>query len=360
MYAHKSHLLLALALTLLPSAQAQDHEESHLLTKPQIWGFGFLAGLGISLIGFVAAIILVCAKKCASPTCFEATIKFLFALACGALLGDAIIHIAAEAYANEQTKNPIVSLIFILSILCFLLIDRAFHAFGIAHTHWVDEVCSDKEHEHEHGEHNHPKGKNDSKVGDEQMKVHNHAHGGHQCEGILMESGKVSGNNNDQNENPEMLASSSSVIQSCNDKEKGKTGCLRQFEGKESSGYLNFLGSLIHNFIDGIALGVSFATGDPKVFVPVLVAIIAHEIPRELGDVAILLKSEFNEVQTILCNGTINLISLVGVLIGLAIINLSDVVKSYIMIFVAGNFVYIASDIWRHIFKNKQKRQNLL
>ena len=39
---------------------------------------------------------------------------------------------------------------------------------------------------------------------------------------------------------------------------------------------MNLLGSFIHNFMDGLALGVSFATGSPKVFVPILVAIIAH------------------------------------------------------------------------------------
>ena len=64
------------------------------------------------------------------------------------------------------------------------------------------------------------------------------------------------------------------------DKSEGKVGCLRQFKGKDSSGYLNLLGSLVHNCIDGLALGVAFSTGDSKVFVPVLVAIIAHEIPR--------------------------------------------------------------------------------
>ena len=71
---------------------------------------------------------------------------------------------------------------------------------------------------------------------------------------------------------------------------------------------------------------------------------------------AILLKSSFTEKQTILCNGTINLISILGTVIGLAIVHLSDVVKAYIMIFVAGNFIYIAADIWRHIFKNKNSR----
>lgn len=28
-------------------------------------------------------------------------------------------------------------------------------------------------------------------------------------------------------------------------------------------------------------------------------------------------------------------------------------VKSYIMVFVAANFLYIGADIWRHMFKNK-------
>lgn len=67
--------------------------------------------------------------------------------------------------------------------------------------------------------------------------------------------------------------------------------CCKQYSGKGSAGYMNLIGSLIHNFIDGLALGIAFATGNTTEIVPVLVAIIAHEIPRELGDVAILLKN---------------------------------------------------------------------
>jgi zinc transporter ZupT len=55
---------------------------------------------------------------------------------------------------------------------------------------------------------------------------------------------------------------------------------LENLKGKGSAGYMNLLGSLIHNSMDGLALGVGFATGDPKIFVPILVAIIVHEIPR--------------------------------------------------------------------------------
>ena len=90
---------------------------------------------------------------------------------------------------------------------------------------------------------------------------------------------------------------------------------------------MNLIGSLIHNFVDGLALGVAFSTGDKDDFIPVLVAIIAYEIPREMGDVAILMTNEFSSKQTILCNGTVNFVSLIGVLIGLAITNLNEASK---------------------------------
>ena len=47
------------------------------------------------------------------------------------------------------------------------------------------------------------------------------------------------------------------------------------------------------------------------------------------------------------------MISVIGVVIGIAIGTINDTVKSYIMIFVAANFIYIAADIWKHLFKNK-------
>lgn len=116
---------------------------------------------------------------------------------------------------------------------------------------------------------------------------------------------------------------------------------------------MNLIGSFIHNFIDGLATGVAFATGRPSQIVPVIVAIIVHEIPRELGDVAILLKASFSTIQTVLCNGCVNFVSLIGVIIGLAVVNLNEVAQTYIMVFVAGNFMYIASDIWQNLWKNK-------
>lgn len=62
---------------------------------------------------------------------------------------------------------------------------------------------------------------------------------------------------------------------------------------KHISGYLNLLANCIDNFTHGLAVGgsflVSFRLGSLTTF-----AILIHEIPHEVGDFAILLKSGFN------------------------------------------------------------------
>jgi len=79
-----------------------------------------------------------------------------------------------------------------------------------------------------------------------------------------------------------------------------------------------------------------------------------------MGDVAILLKSRFNEKETILSNGVVNLISLVGVYMGLNSNDLSPGAKQYALVFVAGNFMYIASDIWKNLFHHRSLWVNSL
>lgn len=116
---------------------------------------------------------------------------------------------------------------------------------------------------------------------------------------------------------------------------------------------MNLVGSFIHNFMDGLTIGLAFATGNKHIYTPMVIAVFAHEIPRELGDVAILLESSFNNRQAIISNGVINLLSLLGVIVGLATVGISEAASTYVMVFVAGNFIYISADIWRHLFKGK-------
>jgi zinc transporter ZupT len=47
--------------------------------------------------------------------------------------------------------------------------------------------------------------------------------------------------------------------------------------------------SFLHNFLDGLAIGMLFGTGNYASAVTTLIAIIIHEIGHEIGDVSILL-----------------------------------------------------------------------
>jgi zinc transporter ZupT len=79
-----------------------------------------------------------------------------------------------------------------------------------------------------------------------------------------------------------------------------------------------------------------------------------------MGDVGILLKSGFSGIQTILCNGFINFMSLFGVIAGLGLGSIDDAAQNYIMVFVAGNFIYIGADIWKHLLRNKSILLNII
>lgn len=79
-----------------------------------------------------------------------------------------------------------------------------------------------------------------------------------------------------------------------------------------------------------------------------------------MGDVAILMKSHFSAKETILSNGFVNCISIVGVVLGLYTRSLTEGAKQYILVFVAGNFIYIAADIWNNLFRSRKWTNNLL
>lgn len=58
------------------------------------------------------------------------------------------------------------------------------------------------------------------------------------------------------------------------------------------SGYLNLVANTIDNFTHGLSLGGAFLVS-PRLGVLTTFAILVHEIPHEVGDFAILLKSGF-------------------------------------------------------------------
>ncbi|CAI6361933.1 unnamed protein product [Macrosiphum euphorbiae] len=134
-----------------------------------------------------------------------------------------------------------------------------------------------------------------------------------------------------------------------NHKDPGKTTkCIDVVtKGKnhiQISGYLNLLANCIDNFTHGLALGGSFLIS-PRVGMFTTLAILVHEIPHEVGDFAILLKSGFSRWQAACAQVYTASAGIFGALTAIYCSGVSDDVEaktSWIMPFTAGGFLHIS------------------
>ncbi len=67
------------------------------------------------------------------------------------------------------------------------------------------------------------------------------------------------------------------------------------------SGMMIMVGDTFHNFVDGIIIAAAFMTS-PQLGIVTALAIIAHEIPQEVGDFLILLHSGYTRRQAFIFN----------------------------------------------------------
>jgi zinc and cadmium transporter len=77
------------------------------------------------------------------------------------------------------------------------------------------------------------------------------------------------------------------------------------------SGMMVMIGDTFHNFVDGILIASAFMV-DVKVGIVTAIAIIAHEIPQEVGDFLILLHSGYSKKQAFVFNLVSSLATVVG------------------------------------------------
>jgi zinc and cadmium transporter len=77
------------------------------------------------------------------------------------------------------------------------------------------------------------------------------------------------------------------------------------------SGMMVMIGDTFHNFVDGILIASAFMV-DVKVGIVTAVAIIAHEIPQEVGDFLILLHSGYSKKQAFVFNLVSSFATVVG------------------------------------------------
>ncbi|MCX6791979.1 MAG: ZIP family metal transporter [Candidatus Gottesmanbacteria bacterium] len=111
---------------------------------------------------------------------------------------------------------------------------------------------------------------------------------------------------------------------------------------KKHVAYLTLIGDGVHNFLDGAIIGVTFLTSVP-LGVATTIAVIAHEIPHELGDFFLLIYGGFNNKKALWYNFLSALTAVVGTVVIFVFSKDVLVVSPYLIGFAAGNFLYIAA-----------------
>jgi len=106
--------------------------------------------------------------------------------------------------------------------------------------------------------------------------------------------------------------------------------------------YMNLIGDSVHNFIDGLILAASFVTSI-ELGITTTFAIVAHEIPQEIGDFGVLIYGGFKKKKAIMLNFIVAATAIIGGIIGFIISRLIDGATIFLLPFAAGGFIYIAA-----------------
>jgi solute carrier family 39 (zinc transporter), member 7 len=256
----------------------------------------WLHALGSTLLISAAPFFILYLVPLDNTEEMQPRLKILLAFASGGLLGDAFLHLIPHAIAP--------------------------------HSHHGDH---DHGHSHSHDEHNH---EHDMSVGlwvlsgiitflavekfvrlVKHQTGHGHSHGG--------------------------AAPKKDDKKPVAKKGKGDDKKVVEKEDIAVAGYLNLAADFTHNFTDGLAIGASYLAGN-HIGIITTVTILLHEVPHEIGDFAILIKSGCSRKKAMM----LQLTTAVGAMVGTVIALLGasgDAAAGWVLPFTAGGFIYIAT-----------------
>jgi zinc and cadmium transporter len=106
-------------------------------------------------------------------------------------------------------------------------------------------------------------------------------------------------------------------------------------------GWSVILGDSIHNFCDGIIIAAAFLA-DTRLGAVTALAIIAHEIPQEVGDYIVLLNAGFSRARALFFNAVSGLAAVVGGVVGYFIVGPWQEYFPYLLVVASSSFVYVA------------------
>ncbi len=232
----------------------------------------------------------------------------LVSFAIGALLGAAFLEILPHAFeAPGITDTHTVTLVVLLGILAFFLLEKMV-IWRHCHTHDCDV----------HG---------GTSVAQGRMPGATDVHGGTNV--AIAPSGEA--------QNAHRMSKATDV--------HGGTAHAHAHDVDQArnaaTGKLILIGDGIHNMVDGVLIAAAFLA-DFHLGVVTSIAVIAHEIPQELGDFAILLHSGYSNSKALFFNVATSLTTVIGGVAAYYFLSGVQQIVPYVLAIAASSFIYIA------------------
>jgi zinc and cadmium transporter len=118
------------------------------------------------------------------------------------------------------------------------------------------------------------------------------------------------------------------------------------------------IGDAFHNFADGIIIAAAFVL-DWQAGVLATFAVMAHEIPHEIGDFMILLNAGFTKRRAFLFNLLSGASAVAGGVIGYLVLEQMQAMLPYALLLAASSFIYIAlSDLLPEMMRRSRLRES--
>ena len=127
---------------------------------------------------------------------------------------------------------------------------------------------------------------------------------------------------------------------------------------------LVFIGDAFHNFLDGAIICTAVLTSVP-LGINTAIAVAAHEIPQEVGDVAVLLAAGYSRGRALLLNIVTGASGIAGAILAFAAVEVVPGIRPYVLAISSASLLYIAMsdlipDLHRGTIDASAMRQVLL
>jgi len=115
--------------------------------------------------------------------------------------------------------------------------------------------------------------------------------------------------------------------------------------------YVLATGDAFHNLIDGVLIATSFLASTTAGF-GIVIAVIAHKIPKEFGDFGVMVEYGFSKPKAVMTNIVVSLFMFVGAGGVILLSGVSAATVPFLLPVVIGNFLYVAGSDLLPAFKD--------